>query len=162
MSSCVDFRQMMNKNEINRLVCQNFTQVNMAVRGATSEKMTVREAGKLIRNRFSEIKKDGTLFASFAAICGNKPKQLKSENCLYPGISNIGRFTCEPPIIDCWAQQTLKSKFNGCYAAFSCFSKNKYGVNMVSTRFLQPPTLLRFCSLFYEKYFCRCYYSTGL
>lgn len=48
----------------------------MAVRGKTTPKMTVREAGKIIRNRFNEIKRDGTLFASFAAICGNKPKDF--------------------------------------------------------------------------------------
>lgn len=140
MSSCVDLRQFMKKTDINRLVCQNFTQVNMSPNVDTS-KMTVREVGKLIRARFNEIKIDGTLFASFAAFCEGKPPKL-NPNFLYPGISNIGRFVCKPPITDCFAQQTLKSKYNGCYAAFSCFSKTKHGVNTVSTRFLQPPTLL--------------------
>lgn len=139
MSFCVDFRQLMNKTALNRLITQNFTQINIHAEGATP-KMTIRQVGKLIRQKFNQRKIDGTLFASFSGICEGRSFDLPPS--LFAGMSNIGRFNYKRPIVDCWAQQTLMSKFNGCYAAFSCFSKTKHGVNTVNTRFLQPPTLL--------------------
>lgn len=133
---CVDFRQFMSKKSINRLVCENFTEINLRLNDVRPN-MTVRQVGKMMRNRFNEMKKDGSIFASFEAMQDGIPDLgpiLLSE------MSNIGRFDVKPPIVDVWVQQTLKSKYNAWLASFSLFSKNKHGVNTVVTRFNQPPT----------------------
>ena len=134
---CVDFRQFMNKKNINRLICETFTEINLRLNNVRPN-MTVRQVGKLMRDRFNEMKKDGSIFASFEAMQEGIPDLgpiLLSE------MSNIGRFDVKPPIVDIWVQQTLKSRYNAWLASFSLFSKNKHGVNTVVTRFNQPPTV---------------------
>lgn len=133
---CVDFRQFMNKKNINRLVCENFTEINLRIKDVKSN-MTVRQVGKLMRDRYNIMKKDGSLFASFIALHDGIPDP---GPILLAEMSNIGRFQAKPPIVDCWIQQTMKSKYAGSFASFSMFSKNKHGINTVVTRFQQTPT----------------------
>lgn len=103
MMCCVDLRQFMSKKNINRLVCENFTEINLRLNNVSPE-MTVRQVGKLMRDRFNRMKKDGSVFASFEAMQDGIPELgpfLLSE------MSNIGRFDLKPPMVDIWVQQTL-------------------------------------------------------
>lgn len=133
---CVDFRQFMNKKDINRLVSENFTEINLRIKDVKPN-FTVRQVGKLMRDRFNTMKKDGSLFASFVALHEGFPD---AGPILLSEMSNIGRFHLKPPVVDCWIQQTMKSKYGGSLASFSMFSRNKHGVNTLVTRFQQPPT----------------------
>lgn len=53
---CVDFRQIMSKKSINRLVCENFTEINIRLNDVRPN-ITVRQVGKKIRNRFKDEKR---------------------------------------------------------------------------------------------------------
>ncbi|OHS97668.1 hypothetical protein TRFO_36097 [Tritrichomonas foetus] len=139
IASCVDLRQEMKNKEFSHTVSNNFIEINLPLKG-TNPNHSIRQIGKMFREKFNEYKSTGQFYHTFNLMNGGFPSL--SEPVAMCGISNVGRFLLKPPIVDCWIQQTMRCKCVESFAPFIGFSKNKYGRNTLVTRFQQPQSVI--------------------
>ncbi|OHS94113.1 hypothetical protein TRFO_11394 [Tritrichomonas foetus] len=141
VSTCIDLRQDMPKEDINPSITQNTSEINVIAKNV-SPKSTVRELGKMMREDLNLKKSNNNFYTAYKSFLGSGYVFKPSPTC-FAELSSVGRFKNEnSPISDMWIQQTMLAKpAEGC-AGFLSYSKDKYGENILVTRFQQPLTVL--------------------
>ena len=138
--TCVDMRKYLSSQKVNRLVGQNFTELFLSV-GEIKPEMTVRKVGKMFRDKFNQMQKDGTFYAALYNMDFGFPSL---EKRLFVEISNIGRFEKKKSIVDVFIQQSANSKESEWIAGFASFSRILHGKNTVNIRLARPQTALNY------------------
>lgn len=136
--TCVDMRKFMTSQKVNRLVGQNFSELFLSV-GDIKPEMTVRQVGKIFRNKFNQMQNDGTFYGALYNMDIGFPSL---KNRLFVEISNIGRFDEKKSIVDVFIQQSANSIESEWIAGFASFSRKLYGKNTINIRLARPQTAL--------------------
>ncbi|KAK8845985.1 hypothetical protein M9Y10_020923 [Tritrichomonas musculus] len=136
--TCVDMRKFYGSQKVNRLVGLNFIELFLSI-GGVDPKMTVRQVGQMFRNKFNEMRNDGTFYGALLNMDNGYPS---IKNRLLAEISNVGRFEAKKPISDVFIQQSLNSKDAEWIAGFSSFSRDVHGENTVTIRLERAQTAL--------------------
>lgn len=138
--TCVDMRKFLKSKIVNRLVGQNFIELFLNVGQIKSPTTTVRQVGKMFREKFNQMQKNGTFYGALYNMNAGCFPSLK--NRLLTEISNVGRFDAKNKIADVFIQQSMNSKDSEWIAGFSSFSRNFHGKNTVTIRLERAQTAL--------------------
>ena len=139
ISTCVDLRPYL-KRPVDHTVGNNFIDLNLCVKGDVSN-LTLKELGAKIRGRLIEQRDNNGFFVAFNAM--RTGYNLPTRQAIHAEVSNIGRFDKQDHILDSWVQQAQASNDAAEeMACISAFSKNKYGVNTIVTRFQYTPAAM--------------------
>ncbi|KAH0795088.1 hypothetical protein GPJ56_000931 [Histomonas meleagridis] len=136
--TCVDLRPFINPRQktVSENAGNNFTSFGV-VADNVNEQMTIREAGKQLRNNFNRKTLNGAIFNSL------KPEfdygGNDNENILVE-LSNVGPMEFKDPINDVWVQQSMKSKIIERTVTLTSFSMVGSHKNLISNRLQYSPT----------------------
>lgn len=136
--TCVDMRKFLTSKFVNKLIGQNFIELYLSI-GQIEPNMTVRQVGKRFREKFNQMRNDGTFIGALYGVDHGFPAK---KNHLYVEISNIGRFDHKKGISDVFIQQSSTSKEYEWLAGFSSFSRSLHGKNTITIRLERPQTAL--------------------
>ncbi|OHS99611.1 hypothetical protein TRFO_33872 [Tritrichomonas foetus] len=141
VSTCVDLRNKLLPEQINKNVCNNFTSIFVIPNMSNlTERSTIRELAVEMRKDFLTKRDNGSFFATIKAILNGFPEQPTPT--AYAEVSHIGRFVMKPPIVDVYIGQTMKSKPIEMLMPLSVFSKSSETTNTVITRMQYSPTVM--------------------